>query len=213
MASGLVLPPEVCAVVIASNPDAAGRSAARAAAARWRAEGRTVRITTPDTPGQDFNDMLRARMRGEASHMADGTIKPRPEFTKEDANAPGLTLADSPPHPAGLSRLAALYPLAYDRQRQAGADALGVRVSTVDAGIRARRPPPAACRCGIAQRHASAGGPVAVARGNWRAVGRSYSRHSPPCHSAARRGERGGIVGDAHLGCRPIPVFPSAWHH
>ena len=66
MASGLVLPPEVRTVVIASDPDAAGRAAARAAAARWRAEGRTVRITTPDTPGQDFNDMLRARTRGEA---------------------------------------------------------------------------------------------------------------------------------------------------
>ena len=66
MASGLVLPPEVRAVVIASDPDTAGRSAARAAAARWRAEGRTVRITTPDTHGEDFNDMLRARTRGEA---------------------------------------------------------------------------------------------------------------------------------------------------
>lgn len=66
MASGLVLPPEVRTVVIASDPDAAGRSAARAAAARWRVEGRTVRITTPDTPGEDFNDMLRARTRGEA---------------------------------------------------------------------------------------------------------------------------------------------------
>ena len=75
--------------------------------------------------------------------MDDGTIKPGPEFTTEDANAPGLTLADAPPHPVEISRLAALHPLAHDRQRQAGADALGVRVSTLDAEVRARRPPPA----------------------------------------------------------------------
>ncbi len=59
MASGLILPSEVRAVVIAADPDPAGRAAA--ASTRWQAEGRRVRIATPDTPGQDFNDVLRDR--------------------------------------------------------------------------------------------------------------------------------------------------------
>ncbi len=61
MARGLVLPPTVRAVVIAADADAAGTTAAEAAAARWRSEGRCVRIARPDRPGQDFNDLLRER--------------------------------------------------------------------------------------------------------------------------------------------------------
>jgi phage/plasmid primase-like uncharacterized protein len=59
LARGLILPPEVRAVVIAADADEAGRSAAEAAAERCRAEGRRVRIARPDRPGQDFNDILR----------------------------------------------------------------------------------------------------------------------------------------------------------
>lgn len=55
---GLVLPPEVNDIVIAADPDAAGATAAAAASARWIAEGRRVRIATPDTAGTDFNDLL-----------------------------------------------------------------------------------------------------------------------------------------------------------
>ena len=61
LARGLVLPPEVRRVVIASDADEPGETAARAAALRWSAEGRAVRIARPDHAGQDFNDVLRAR--------------------------------------------------------------------------------------------------------------------------------------------------------
>jgi putative DNA primase/helicase len=60
LARGLILPPEVRAVTIAADPDAAGRDAARAAWSRWTAEGRRVQVATPDGKG-DFNDVLRAR--------------------------------------------------------------------------------------------------------------------------------------------------------
>ena len=58
LASGLVLPPEARAVVIATDPDPAGRKAAQTAAARWRCEGRRVRIATPNTEGRDFNALI-----------------------------------------------------------------------------------------------------------------------------------------------------------
>lgn len=58
LARALRLPPEVRSVVIACDADGPGRQAAQTAAARWRAEGRRVRIATPDLPGADFNDVL-----------------------------------------------------------------------------------------------------------------------------------------------------------
>jgi phage/plasmid primase-like uncharacterized protein len=61
---GLSLPPDVRSVIIAVDPDRAGRAAAREAGARWQAEGRAVRFAIPAGAG-DFNDMLLAR---EASH-------------------------------------------------------------------------------------------------------------------------------------------------
>jgi putative DNA primase/helicase len=66
----LVLPDEVRSVVIAADRDAngVGQRTARGAAARWRAEGRHIRIAWPDRDGQDFNDILAARM--EARHHA-----------------------------------------------------------------------------------------------------------------------------------------------
>ncbi len=60
LADGLVLPPEVRSVVIAADPDSAGQKAAGEAWHRWRAQGRLVRLATPDGVG-DFNDVLRAR--------------------------------------------------------------------------------------------------------------------------------------------------------
>ena len=70
LGTGLMLPPEVRDVVIAADPDPAGQSAAAAASIRWRAEGRRVRVTTPDRPGQDFNDSLlnRVQQPAEASN-------------------------------------------------------------------------------------------------------------------------------------------------
>ena len=61
LAAGLILPNEVCSVTIAADADGPGRRTAQDAATRWLAEGRQVRIATPDTPGQDFNDVLLAR--------------------------------------------------------------------------------------------------------------------------------------------------------
>jgi putative DNA primase/helicase len=56
-------------VVIAADPDLPGQRDAYAAARRWRAEGRAVRIATPDRPDLDFNDLLRARIAArEAPH-------------------------------------------------------------------------------------------------------------------------------------------------
>ena len=60
LAASLLLPPEALDVVIAADPDEAGRDAARAAWLRWTKEGRKVRIATPDGLG-DFNDLLLAR--------------------------------------------------------------------------------------------------------------------------------------------------------
>ena len=70
MASGLMLPPFIKSVVIAADDDSInaqghnpGIEAAEAAARRWKAEGRSVRIIKPTQPGQDFNDVLIQRNR------------------------------------------------------------------------------------------------------------------------------------------------------
>jgi putative DNA primase/helicase len=61
LAKGVLLPQEARGVVIAADPDKAGRNAARAVWLRLRAEGRDVRIATPDREGFDFNDLLLAQ--------------------------------------------------------------------------------------------------------------------------------------------------------
>lgn len=63
----MALPPKVKSVVIACDNDPPGRSAARAAYARWVAEGRRVRIALPDDEGSDFNDVLQARLAPEVA--------------------------------------------------------------------------------------------------------------------------------------------------
>ena len=68
----LVLPPEVRSVVIAADADMAGRRAAVAAARRWIAEGRAVRIATPNKPGLDFNDIQAARLDRSAVEVSHG---------------------------------------------------------------------------------------------------------------------------------------------
>ena len=59
----LVLPPIVRAVIIIGDNDAngAGERAARAAAQRWLAEERRVRIAMPPEPGTDMADVLAGR--------------------------------------------------------------------------------------------------------------------------------------------------------
>lgn len=70
LGGGLILPNAVRAVTVAADADPVGQREAQAAARRWRAEGRTVRIATPDSPNQDFNNLLqdRARARGSVAH-------------------------------------------------------------------------------------------------------------------------------------------------
>jgi phage/plasmid primase-like uncharacterized protein len=63
--ASLVLPPIVRQVTIAADHDPPGQKAAAAAARRWAAEGRTVRIVQCDRPGQDFNDLLRESAHGQ----------------------------------------------------------------------------------------------------------------------------------------------------
>lgn len=66
LARSLLVPPEVRRIVIAADPDEAGRSAAREAWTRWTAEGREVSIALPDGPA-DFNDLLRSKEAANAS--------------------------------------------------------------------------------------------------------------------------------------------------
>jgi hypothetical protein len=56
----LILPTAVRTVMILADNDVngAGERAARAAAERWLAEGRRVRLAMPPEPGGDFNDVL-----------------------------------------------------------------------------------------------------------------------------------------------------------
>jgi hypothetical protein len=68
LGGNLLLPELVRSVVIAADHDPAGLRAASNAARRWTAEGRAVRIATPDTPGEDFNDLLLRRLAQEAPH-------------------------------------------------------------------------------------------------------------------------------------------------
>ena len=55
----LLLPPDAREVLIAADADEVGLKAAEAAAARWHAEGREVRMVKPPE-GVDFNDLARA---------------------------------------------------------------------------------------------------------------------------------------------------------
>lgn len=74
MGRSLILPPEVQEVTIAADDDGTdeqgrnpGLDAAEAAARRWKAEGRKVRIIKPNMPGKDFNDILQAHEAGKAA--------------------------------------------------------------------------------------------------------------------------------------------------
>ena len=61
----LMLPVIVRTVVILADNDknGAGKRAAHAAAERWLAEGRHVRIAMPPEPGRELNDVLLGRAR------------------------------------------------------------------------------------------------------------------------------------------------------
>lgn len=60
LGKSLILPGELRTIVIAVDRDSQGERAAKAAAHRWRAEGRTVRFLVPAEPGADANDVLRS---------------------------------------------------------------------------------------------------------------------------------------------------------
>jgi phage/plasmid primase-like uncharacterized protein len=61
LADALALPLEVRSVVIAADHDHPGICAAKAAASRWKGEGRSVRIVLPSRQDWDFNDELCAQ--------------------------------------------------------------------------------------------------------------------------------------------------------
>lgn len=64
----IIPPAEPSEIILAADPDPTGHLEAWAAADAWQAHGRRVRVATPDTTGQDFNDLLRARMVREATN-------------------------------------------------------------------------------------------------------------------------------------------------
>ena len=72
LARNMALPAEVRRVVIAADADLPGRRAAAAAARRWMAEGRDVRIATPNKSGLDFNDIQTARLDHSAMEIPHG---------------------------------------------------------------------------------------------------------------------------------------------
>jgi phage/plasmid primase-like uncharacterized protein len=59
----LALPPTARMVLIAADndPKGVGQRAANAAAARWLAEGRRVKICMPPVAGTDWNDVVLGR--------------------------------------------------------------------------------------------------------------------------------------------------------
>jgi putative DNA primase/helicase len=59
-------PPLATEIIVAADHDlnGTGERAARAAAKRWLAEGRRVRIAIPPMPGSDWNDVLRQDKEG-----------------------------------------------------------------------------------------------------------------------------------------------------
>jgi putative DNA primase/helicase len=65
----LNLPKDVREVIVLADGDDAGEAAALDCAARWKREGRRVRIARPPV-GMDFNDM----MRGRALRIGEGAI-------------------------------------------------------------------------------------------------------------------------------------------
>jgi putative DNA primase/helicase len=69
----LMLPPEATHIVICGDHDASGTGerAAHAAAARWLAEGRCVRIAIPPEVGTDFNDLLAGRAAFQINEVRD----------------------------------------------------------------------------------------------------------------------------------------------
>ena len=79
--------------------------------------------------------------------MADGSgVLPRPpdDAAPNNDSDGGIdfTMTKENPHEAKLSRLAALDSISYDQQRQEAANALGIRVGTLDEAVEARRPMP-----------------------------------------------------------------------
>ena len=62
------LPDDVREVWIASDHDAPGQRAAWQAADAFMAQSRTVRVLTPDAPGEDFNDIVQRRMAQGVAH-------------------------------------------------------------------------------------------------------------------------------------------------
>jgi putative DNA primase/helicase len=71
--TALVLPATVRTVILLADNDAdgGGERAAHAAAQRWLAEGRRVRIALPPEPGTDFADLLARRISARTAEVHD----------------------------------------------------------------------------------------------------------------------------------------------
>lgn len=64
-----IIPPEgPSEIVLAADPDAVGQREAWAAAERWQAIGRPVRVATPNDADADFNDLLVRSLDNEVRH-------------------------------------------------------------------------------------------------------------------------------------------------
>lgn len=64
----VTLPDDVREVWIASDHDTPGQRAAAQAADAFMAQGRAVRVLTPDTAGEDFNDIVQRRAAPGVAH-------------------------------------------------------------------------------------------------------------------------------------------------
>ena len=148
-----VVPPLASSYIIAADGDDAGRAAADKLAARL-SKLRKCRVAVPEGV-KDWNDALRAAKGDTAKIRRALTEGPPYKVAQPDARVEGrdpyeATRRDGvaqPVHDDGLSaedskeitRLAALSPLDYDRERKAVAKRLEVRDSTLDKLVYARR--------------------------------------------------------------------------
>ncbi len=136
--AAVVIPMEIKEVVIGADLDRskAGQEAAAKLAARLHGEGRVVQVVLPPGPipeGVKSIDWLDALNTDGAEAVRRAITEAGKWAPPEDADAEGQV----------ITRLAALSPIEYDRCREKEAEALGVRLGTLDALVKQARPEPA----------------------------------------------------------------------
>jgi putative DNA primase/helicase len=129
------LPDGAAVVLVADNdaPEKGTRAAVERAGLRLHERGHAVAIARPPAGLKDANDLLLAQGPEAVRAMVDAAVPwespPHPSPTPE-----------KPDTESELARLAALSPIEYDRCREAEAERLGVRVTTLDSEVKRRRP-------------------------------------------------------------------------